>query len=136
MLGIHPGWGGTVRMPLLIGGTQAMDLILSGRTVSGKAAAKMGFVDAAVPERQLVHAAKYYILNKPPRHQATFLQSLTNKKLGRQILGSMIRKKLNKKISPLHYPAPFDALNNWENVGLNDLKAAYDREAKSCAKLF
>lgn len=136
MLGIHPGWGGTVRMPLLIGGPQAMDLILSGRTVSAKAAAKMGFVDAAVPERQLVRAAKYYILNKPPRHQPTFLQSLTNKKLARQILAPLIRKKLRAKISPEHYPAPFDALNNWENVGVSDPKAAYDREAKTDAKLF
>ena len=63
-LGIHPGWGGTVRLPRLIGGIQGMDLILSGRTVSGKAAAKMGFVDAAVPKRQLIHAVKYYINSK------------------------------------------------------------------------
>lgn len=44
-LGIHPGWGGTVRMPRLIGAPQAMDLILTGRTVSGRAAAKMGVAE-------------------------------------------------------------------------------------------
>ncbi len=134
-LGIHPGWGGTVRLPRLIGATQALNLILSGHTVSGKAAAKLGFVDVAVPKRQLIHAAKYYVLNKPPRHKATSLQSLTNQKITRQILGHYIRKQLLKKANPLHYPAPFHALDNWEHIGV-DSDAAYEREAKSCGKLF
>src|SRR3990167_2520083 len=60
-LGIHPGWGGTVRLPRLIGGKEGLAFILSGRTVSGKTSAKLGFTDVAVPKRQLVHAAKYYI---------------------------------------------------------------------------
>ncbi len=52
-LGIHPGWGGTVRLPRLIGGPQALNMILNGHTVSGKAAAKLGFVDAAVPKTSI-----------------------------------------------------------------------------------
>lgn len=135
MLGIHPGWGGTVRMPRLIGGMQAMDLILSGRTVSGKAAAKMGFVDAAVPRRHLVKAAKFYALKNPGKHHPTTLQSLTNKKLPRQLLAHFMRKKLNKKISAQHYPAPYQALDNWEHVGVEG-NAAYQAEAKSCGRLF
>lgn len=135
-LGIHPGWGGTVRLPRLIGGLEGLNMILSGHTVSGKAAAKLGFVDVAVPRRQLVNAAKYYALNKPPRHKPTMLQSLTNNKIARQVLGSYMRKKLKEKANPLHYPAPFHALDNWELVGVDDTKAAYEREAKSCGKLF
>ncbi len=64
-----------------------MDMVLSGRTVSAKAAAKMGFVDAAVPTRQLLHAARYYIRNKPAPHKPSFLQNLTNMKYARQALG-------------------------------------------------
>ncbi|MBA3660549.1 MAG: enoyl-CoA hydratase/isomerase family protein [Gammaproteobacteria bacterium] len=134
-LGIHPGWGGTVRMPKLIGAMQGLNMILSGHTISGKAAAKLGLVDVAVPRRQLVHAAKYYALNKPAPHQATTLQALSNKKLSRQMIAPFLRKKLNEKISPLHYPAPFHALDNWEHVGVEG-DAAYEREAKSCGKLF
>lgn len=134
-LGIHPGWGGSVRLPRLIGAPQALNLILSGHTVSGKAAAKLGFVDAAVPKRQLVHAAKYYVLKKPPRHQATALQGLTNQKIVRQILGQYLRKTLNAKVNPLHYPAPFHVLDNWEHVGVEG-NTPYEREAKSCGKLF
>lgn len=134
-LGIYPGWGGTVRMPRLMGALNGLNMVLSGHTVSGKAAAKLGFVDAAVPRRQLVRAAKYYALQKPARHQPTMLQKLTNKKLARQVIGYFLRKKLNSKVNPMHYPAPFHALDNWELVGV-DGQAAFDREAKGCGKLF
>lgn len=134
-LGIHPGWGGTVRLPRLIGGVQALDLILTGKTVSGKAAAKLGFVDAAVPKRQLVRAATYYALQHPAPHKATMLQSLTNQQLPRQIISYFMQKKMKEKINPIHYPAPFHALNNWEHVGVAS-NEAYTQEAKSCGKLF
>ena len=134
-LGIHPGWGGCVRLPRLIGGKEAMNLILSGHTVSAKAAAKLGFIDAAVPKRQLVHAVQYYLKHKPSPHQPTTLQAVTNKKISRQILSHFIRKTLQNKVNPLHYPAPYHVLDNWEHVGVETDKA-YEQEAKSCGKLF
>jgi 3-hydroxyacyl-CoA dehydrogenase/enoyl-CoA hydratase/3-hydroxybutyryl-CoA epimerase len=134
-LGIHPGWGGTVRMPRLVGAMQGLDMILSARTVSGKVAAKMGFVDVAVPMRQLKHAAKYYIEKKPQPHQLTTLQALSNKKIARPLIAQFTRKKLREKINPLHYPAPFHALDNWEHIGV-DTDRAFETEAKSCGKLF
>ncbi|EKD54522.1 MAG: hypothetical protein ACD_60C00075G0001 [uncultured bacterium] len=134
-LGIHPGWGGSIRMPRLIGALQGLNLVLSGHAISGKAAAKLGVVDAAVPKRHLVTAAKYYILQKPKAHKATRLQSLTNTKPIRTILASLLRKKLRAKVNPLHYPAPFDVLDNWERVGVFG-NEAMDREARSCGKLF
>src|SRR3990167_7528500 len=133
-LGIHPGWGGSVRLPRLIG-VQAMDLILTGRTVNGKAAAKLGFVDASVPRRHLVRAAKFYALGNAKRHKATWLQTLTNKKGMRTLLASVMRKKLRAKIIPAHYPAPFQVLENWEQVGVAG-DAAMLKEARSCGKLF
>lgn len=134
-LGIHPGWGGSVRMPKLIGALQGLNLVMSGHTVSGKAAAKLGFVDAAVPKRHLVRAAKNYALEKPAVRKATWLQNLTNKAPVRKLLSNFMRKKLEAKINQLHYPAPFQVLKNWEEVGV-DGEVAYDKEAESCAKLF
>ncbi|HLB43462.1 MAG TPA: 3-hydroxyacyl-CoA dehydrogenase NAD-binding domain-containing protein [Gammaproteobacteria bacterium] len=134
-LGIHPGWGGTVRLPRLIGAINGLNLILNGHTISGRAAYKLGFIDAAIPKRQLIPAAKYYILNQPPRHRATKLQMLSNSKIARPIIGKFIRKKMDKKINPLHYPAPFQALDNWEQIGVEG-DEAYQREAKSCGRLF
>ncbi len=134
-LGIHPGWGGTVRMLKLIGALQGLNMVLSGHTVNGKAAAKLGIVDVAVPRRHLITAAKYYILQKPKPHQPTFLQRLTNKKIPRQIIGYFLRKKLKQKINMQHYPAPFLVLDNWEWLGVEG-QEPYQQEAKSCGKLF
>lgn len=134
-LGIHPGWGGSVRLPRLIGPSQGLNMVLSGHTVDGKKAAKLGIADVAVPKRQLVHAAKYYALNKPERHQPGRIESLMNQKLMRQVVAHMIRKKVKQKANPQHYPAPFHVIDNWELVGV-DSQAAFDREAKSCGKLF
>lgn len=134
-LGIHPGWGGSVRLPRLIGGFEGMQLVMKGSLVSAKAAAKLGFVDAAVPKRQLIHAAKYYINKQPKPHAPTTLQSLTNLKWVRQAIGHLMRTKAAKSVNPTHYPAPFHVLDNWELVGVEG-QEAYDREAKSCGKLF
>lgn len=41
-LGIHPGFGGTVRLTGLIGGAAALPLILSGRLLNARQAAKLG----------------------------------------------------------------------------------------------
>ena len=77
-LGIHPGFGGTVRLPALIGAINAMDLMLSGRTVSARAAKKMGLVDYAVPARHLKLAAQQTVLNPPAPHKPNRQQALTN----------------------------------------------------------
>lgn len=134
-LGIHPGWGGSVRLPRLIGALSAFNLILSGSTVSGKAAAKLGIVDVAVPKRQLVRAAKYYALKHPNQHQASWWQDLTNAKPLRAFLAYFLRSKLREKIDPMHYPAPFQVIDNWERVGVHG-NEAMEKEARSCGRLF
>lgn len=134
-LGIMPGWGGTVRLPRKMGAMQGLNMILSGHTVSGKAAAKLGIADVAVPRRELVRAAKYYILNNEAPKQLKPWVKLQNNKLSRQVLGHFMRKKLRAKVNPMHYPAPFDVINNWEHMGV-DTDAAFEQEAKTCGKLF
>lgn len=134
MLGIHPGWGGTIRLPLMIGAFKAMDLILSGRTVNGKAALKMGFIDSLVPKRHCLKAVKHFITNKPAMKEATKLEALTNSDLLRPLLGKLLRRKLAEKVNRMHYPAPYAALDTWLENGVKS-EAAYVAEAKSISQL-
>ena len=63
-LGIHPGFGGSVRSTLLLGAPAAMDLMLTGRTIDARRAQKMGLIHHAVPMRQLKRAAKAVVIPK------------------------------------------------------------------------
>lgn len=132
-LGIHPGWGGTVRLPRLIGAKDAIPLILSGKTLSARAALKLGIVDAAVPLRDLERAAKQFILNQPAPHQPSGIDGMSNWSWTRRIWANIFERKLREKVNPDHYPAPFAVIKNWEKDGISN--KAYLTEAHSIAAL-
>ncbi len=52
-LGLIPGWGGSTRLPRLIGLPKALDIILGGKVLKASQAAKMGMVDEVVPKEYL-----------------------------------------------------------------------------------
>lgn len=56
-LGIIPGWGGTQRLPRLIGESRAMEWLLTGRSVSAEEALEAGLVSRVVSQAQLHEAA-------------------------------------------------------------------------------
>lgn len=133
-LGIHPGWGGTVRLPRLIGAMQAMDLILTGRTLSAKAASKMGVVDAAVPTRLFESTVKHFAKQAPVPRRATTLQHLTNQAVIRIPVGFLVGRQLRKKVKRAHYPAPFSVLDHWVEHGVKSDKA-FEVESQSIGRL-
>src|SRR5690349_22464836 len=53
-LGIYPGWGGSVRLPRLVGAPAAMDVMLTGRNLSPSAAKAIGLVDRVVEPSELM----------------------------------------------------------------------------------
>jgi enoyl-CoA hydratase/carnithine racemase len=57
-LGIIPGWGGTQRLPRLIGKTKATEWILTGDMVTAQEALRLGLVNLVVPQDQVLKAAK------------------------------------------------------------------------------
>lgn len=121
-LGIHPGFGGSMRLPLLIGAPAAMNLMLSGHTISARAAQKMGIVDYAIPARQMRFAATSILAKPPKAHQLKGWKALTNHSLVRPLLAKFLRKQVEKKASQKHYPAPFALIDLWEKHGNNRQK--------------
>src|SRR3954453_3411114 len=67
-LGLVPGFGGTVRLPKLIGLAPALPLMTSGQTVPPREALRLGIVDEVVPRDALLAAAKRLLLSKPKDH--------------------------------------------------------------------
>ncbi|MBI2104697.1 MAG: enoyl-CoA hydratase/isomerase family protein [Candidatus Omnitrophica bacterium] len=57
-LGIIPGWGGTQRLPRLIGRAKATEWILTGDIVTAQEALRLGLVNQVVPQDQVLKAAK------------------------------------------------------------------------------
>jgi len=56
-VGTIPGFGGTQRLPRMIGRARALELILTGRTISGEEAARIGLVNAVYPSDDLINQA-------------------------------------------------------------------------------
>ena len=134
LLGIHPGWGGTMRMPRLIGAPAAMDLMLSGRTVNARAAKKMGIVDKITAQRHLKRAAKMLILRRPKKSQPGKLVSFANSAVARPLLAKYLRKQVAKRAPQAHYPAPYALIDLWEKYG-GDERSMLLEEAFSVAGL-
>lgn len=135
MLGIHPGWGGTVRLPQLIGGFNALtQVILTGSALAAGKAKSLGMVDDVVPVRQLKRAAVYFIKNKPPRHRPSVLESFSNNTWIRKPLAFLMRYNVAKRVRKEHYPAPYAVIDLWEKEG-GAGERAYLKEADSVEQL-
>jgi enoyl-CoA hydratase len=57
-LGILPGWGGTQRLPRLVGRNLAKELVLTGEMISAARACEIGLVNRVVPQAGLMEAAR------------------------------------------------------------------------------
>lgn len=133
-LGIHPGFGGVLRLPPLIGAPAAMDVMLSGRAVSVRSAKKMGMIDYMVAERHMLKAAVDVINEKRPQKKLGFIKSLTNSAPVRPLLAWYLRKQVAKKAPKQHYPAPYALIDIWEKYTGNHRRILKGEEA-SLARL-
>lgn len=133
-LGIHPGYGGTVRSIQLAGPVAAMNAMLTGRLLQGRAAKRMGLVDDLVPQRQLKRAARYFVVNRPQQKQLGLKDRIMNHRLVRPIIASQMRKQVAKKASKQHYPAPYKLINLWQSH-MDNPKRMLEKEIESVASL-
>jgi 3-hydroxyacyl-CoA dehydrogenase / enoyl-CoA hydratase / 3-hydroxybutyryl-CoA epimerase len=135
MLGVHPGFGGTVRMPRLIGVPAALDLMLTGKSVRAEEALKLGLVDRLVPRAELFDAARKIALAPPARRRPPFAQRLLAWPGVRNLVAAQARKQVERRARPDHYPAPYAILDLFVHHGASG-EAAYVAEARSIARLF
>ncbi len=136
MLGIHPGWGGTARLPRLIGASAALKAMLTGKPFSASRARAAGLLDRTVDHRDaLLEAAAD--LTRHPRKRP-FGQRFTawgsNIWPVRQVMAPMVRKQTAAKVRKAHYPAPYALIEVWRRGGA-DIRQRLKLEARSVARL-
>jgi len=133
-LGIHPGFGGSLRSIRVMGAPAAMSFMLTGRNMSARIAKRMRLIHYATPKRHFINAA-ISIINKPPTVKPLPLWvRLTSYKHIRPLLAKMMSKKVAAKAPRAHYPAPYALLDLWVEY-YDDPKEMLIKEAQSVAKL-
>jgi 3-hydroxyacyl-CoA dehydrogenase / enoyl-CoA hydratase / 3-hydroxybutyryl-CoA epimerase len=135
-LGIHPGFGGTVRSVRLLGVRQAMNLMLTGRTVRADQALKLGLVDRLVADTAALEAAARQIIRAtPPRRRPPRLERALSLPGVRALLRPVLLRQVASRARPEHYPAPYAIIDLWSKYGARG-DEAFSAEARSIASLF
>jgi 3-hydroxyacyl-CoA dehydrogenase/enoyl-CoA hydratase/3-hydroxybutyryl-CoA epimerase len=133
-LGIHPGFGGTVRAVRLVGVRPALDLMLKGKPCKGPRALEIGLIDQLVPPAELKARAKRLLQKPPPKRTAPFVEKLLNTKAMRPFVARQAAAALRSKVPREHYPAPYAIVDLWLKHGAVGAES-YEAEARSIAAL-
>lgn len=131
LLGIHPGFGGTVRSVRLIGVRPAMELMLTGKPLRGDKALRVGLIDKLVPPQDLRKAAKEMALQAPPVTRAPFSERVLSWPIVRGFVKKALVAQVASRARREHYPAPYAMIDLWARGG-----NSYEAEARSIAQLF
>jgi 3-hydroxyacyl-CoA dehydrogenase / enoyl-CoA hydratase / 3-hydroxybutyryl-CoA epimerase len=134
-LGIYPGWGGSVRLPRLVGAPAAMDMMLTGRALTASAARGIGLVDKVAEPALLLDAAIELGrrgASRPLRQRLTAWA--TNLWPVRQLLAPMLVKQVARRARREHYPAPYALIDTWRRAG-GSVQARLRAEQKAVVKL-
>jgi 3-hydroxyacyl-CoA dehydrogenase/enoyl-CoA hydratase/3-hydroxybutyryl-CoA epimerase len=134
-LGIHPGFGGTVRAVRLLGVRPAMDMMLTGKNIRGDKAVKIGLIDALVPADKADATARALIARHPAPHQPPFTERALSWPLVRPFITPALLRQVGARVRKAHYPAPYAIVDLWARHGASG-RAAYEAEAASIAQLF
>jgi 3-hydroxyacyl-CoA dehydrogenase/enoyl-CoA hydratase/3-hydroxybutyryl-CoA epimerase len=134
LLGIHPGFGGTVRSVQLIGVRPALDLMLKGKPYKGARALAVGLIDELVPPGELLARAKSRLLRSPPKATAPFVDKLLNLRSARPFIARQTASTLRQSVRREQYPAPYAILDLWQRHGAAGAES-YEAEARSISDL-
>jgi 3-hydroxyacyl-CoA dehydrogenase/enoyl-CoA hydratase/3-hydroxybutyryl-CoA epimerase len=136
-LGIVPGFGGTQRLPRLVGLRAALDLILTGRELRASKALRIGLVDAVVPPENLIDIARSWISGPPPRKRKDpgWVEGILRRMpQARRLLIGIAERKLRKTLKG-DYPAPYRALRILQATYGERLQDGLPIEARALGEL-
>lgn len=139
-LGIIPGFGGTVRLPRLIGLRNALGMILTGTNMSARKAQRTGLISERMHIGVLYDRAAELALEladggRPDRRKRPLLaRALDDTPIGRRVVLRQARKQVLRETMG-HYPAPLRALDVVRRTAGMPLDRAFEVEAEALGEL-
>jgi 3-hydroxyacyl-CoA dehydrogenase/enoyl-CoA hydratase/3-hydroxybutyryl-CoA epimerase len=133
-LGLHPGFGGTVRAVQLCGVRAGMQLMLTGNPVNARKAKRIGLIDRIASEEAWRDEARKLIADKPPLGNAPMVDRVMGLAPFRPLVRNMLIKQVSGKARKEHYPSPYAMIDLWAKHGASS-KTGYDAEAESFGRV-
>jgi 3-hydroxyacyl-CoA dehydrogenase / enoyl-CoA hydratase / 3-hydroxybutyryl-CoA epimerase len=123
-IGLIPAWGGSTRLPKLLGLPKAMDLILTGKLLKPGEAKRVGLVNAVVAKEHVETVARGLVAEIDP--EALPAASFRDRLLA-PFMASRARTMLHDKTRGI-YPAPFRALEVVRRAPFTSMAKAMELE--------
>jgi 3-hydroxyacyl-CoA dehydrogenase / enoyl-CoA hydratase / 3-hydroxybutyryl-CoA epimerase len=133
-LGLHPGLGGTFRLPALIDPIEAITMMLTGKSAYTEKAIRLGIVDLVTQERHLRNAVRSLAENRERSSEWSLKRQAFNFETARTVAARSMRARSATIAPEEHYPAPYALIDLWEEHG-DSRQAMQDQEIRSFAKL-
>jgi 3-hydroxyacyl-CoA dehydrogenase/enoyl-CoA hydratase/3-hydroxybutyryl-CoA epimerase len=134
-LGLHPGFGGTVRIVDLAGPIQGLQIMLTGSMTRPPKARALGLVDKVVDEDDLETEARRLVRKAPPVKKPGIRDKLLNLPPVRNMLAKKMIQTVSRKARPEHYPSPYAMIELWRRFGASSEDTRWHEEAVSFARM-
>lgn len=141
MLGLLPAWGGTTRLPRLVGLQSSLDMLLTGKRTYPRKAKKIGLVDEVLPadifREQVAELARAVVARGEERGEgrvARLVRAAERSWPGRKAILTVARRKVIESTGG-HYPAPLRILQILDDHLAGSVEESLAAEARAAAEL-
>jgi 3-hydroxyacyl-CoA dehydrogenase/enoyl-CoA hydratase/3-hydroxybutyryl-CoA epimerase len=140
-LGILPAWGGTTRLPRLVGLQNALDMLLTGKTLSASRARKIGLVSEVFPAELFRAKVAEFALDtlelpkgSSRRKRPVLRRLVEDTPPGRRAVLAVAKRKVLARTGG-NYPAPLRILEVLKDGLGTSLGRSLDLEARAAGEL-
>jgi 3-hydroxyacyl-CoA dehydrogenase/enoyl-CoA hydratase/3-hydroxybutyryl-CoA epimerase len=141
MLGLLPAWGGTTRLPRLVGLRNSLDMLLTGKRMRARKAKKVGLATEVLPADIFEAKLQDFVRDLVAREQTKdegrlkhLVRAAERSWPARKAVLTVARKKVMESTGG-HYPAPLSILQILDDHFVGTEEKSLAAEARAAAEL-